>query len=225
MKAIIFDASTLISFATACLYEELRKLKKSFNGYFIITNEIKKEIIDKPMRIPRFQLEGIKIKQLLDEGVLELSNAIGVKDSEIVAGTKKIMEIANSTFSDDKGNLKLISEGEASCIALSKILNEKKIPNVLAIDERIMRSLCETPDGLKKHLGKKMHTKIKIKKENLNFFKEFKIIRSIELAYVAYKKGFVKVKGKSVLGSLINALRFKGASASNEEIDEIKRMG
>jgi len=224
-KVIIFDASTLISFAMACLFEEFRKLKKSFNGHFIITQDVKKEVIDKPMKIPRFQFEGIKVQGLVNDGILELPSAIGVKDSEIVAGTKKIMEIANSSFSDNRGDIKLISEGEASCVALSKILNEKKIENVLAIDERTMRSLCETPESLRKHLEKKFHIKVRINRENLNFFKGFRIIRSVELAYIAYKKGLVGVKGKNVLRSLVNALKYKGCAISYEEIDEIGRMG
>ena len=223
-KAIIFDASTIISFAMACMYEELRKLQKNFGGHFIITRDVKKEIIDKPMQIPRFQLEGIKLQELVNEKVLEFPDVLGVKDSEINIGTKKVMDIANSSFVDNRGKIKLISEGEASCVALSQILNARKIPNVLAIDERIMRSLCETPDGLKKHLERKMHTKIQVKKEKLHFFKEFKIIRSVELAYIAYKKGLIGTKGKNILSSLVNALRFKGCSISNDEIAEIKKM-
>jgi len=224
-KAIIFDASTLISFSMACLFDEFIKLKENFNGHFLITSPVKKEIIDKPMQIPRFQLEGIKLQKLLNEGILELPSSVGIKESEIVIGTKKVMELANSTVSDERGNIKLISDGEASCIALSKILTEKKIENVLAIDERTMRSLCETPESLKKYLERKMHTKIKMKKENLSFFKGFKIIRSVELAYIAYKKGFVGVKGKNVLSSLVNALKYKGCSVSYYEIQEMGRMG
>lgn len=223
-KAIIFDASTLISFAMSCMYEEFRKLQKSFGGYFIITQDVKKEIIDKPMKIPRFQLEAIKLNGFLEEGVLELPSVLGVKDIEIKNSTKKVMDIANSTFFDNRGDLKLISDGEASCIALSKILNEKKIPNVLAIDERTMRSFCETPKGLKKHLERKFHTKVGVKNENFEFFKEFKIIRSVELAYIAYKKGLINIKGKNVLNSLINALKFKGCSISREELEKIKKM-
>lgn len=224
-KAIIFDASTLISLAMACLYEELRKLKENFNGHFIITQDVKKEVIDKPLTIRRFQLEGIKLKRFLDEKILELPEALGIKESDITARTKKIMKISNSTFSGEGKNIDLIDIGEASCIALSGILTEKKITNVLAIDERTMRSLCETPESLRKYLEKKMQIKIYAKKENFAVFKNFKIIRSIELIYLAYKKGLVGEKNKRLLESLIYALKFKGCSASQEEIDEMIRMG
>jgi hypothetical protein len=224
MKVIIFDASTLISFAMACMYEELKKLKQNFDGHFIITQDVKKEIIDKPMKVPRFQLEAMKINELLKEKILELPDILGINEIKIKNSTNKTMNLVNSTFFDNKGYIKLISEGEASCIALSKILNEKKISNVVAIDERIMRSFCETPEKLKEHLEKKMHTKIKIKKENLNLFKKFNIIRSVELAYIAYKKRLIEIRGKNVLISMINALRYKGCSISNEDIEEIKKM-
>lgn len=224
MKAIIFDASTIISFAMTCMYEELKKLKQSFNGHFLITQDVKKEVIDKPMKIPKFQLEGIKIQELVDEGIFEFPSTIGVKENEIKKETKQVMNLANNSFLDNRGSIKLISEGEASCIALSKILNAKKFPNILAIDERTMRSICETPNSLKKYLEKKMHTKIKVKKENLEYFKEFKIIRSVELAYLAYKKGLIGVKGKNTLSAIINALRFKGCSVSNEDIAKFKKM-
>lgn len=224
MKALIFDASTLISFAMACMYEELRKLQKAFNGHFIITQDVKREVVDKPMRIPRFQLEGIRIQQLIDDGVLEMPSVIGVKDSEIRKGTNEVMQIANSTFTDRRGEIKLISEGEASCIALSKILNARGIPNVVAIDERTMRSFCETPQGLRKHLEKKFHAKIRMEKKNFEFFREIKVIRSVELAYIAYQKNLLGVKGKNVLPSIVNALRFKGCSISNDEVGELKGM-
>ncbi len=223
-KAIIFDASTIISFAMTCMYEELRKLKQNFNGHFIITQDVKREIIDKPMKIPKFQLEGIKIQGMVDEGIFEFPEVIGIKDSEIKKETKQVMNLANNSFLDNRGAIKLISDGEASCIALSKILNKKKFPNILAIDERTMRSICETPESLKKHLEKRMHTKVSIKKENLTYFKEFKIIRSVELAYMAYKKELLSIRGKNALVPIINALRFKGCSISNEDIAKFKKI-
>ena len=58
MKAIIFDSGTLISFAINGLYEELKLLKAKFDGKFIITDEVKAEIIDKPINIKRFELEA-----------------------------------------------------------------------------------------------------------------------------------------------------------------------
>ena len=50
-KAIIFDSGTLISFSMNGLLPELRELKKIFNGKFLITKDVKREVIDKPIKI------------------------------------------------------------------------------------------------------------------------------------------------------------------------------
>ena len=42
-KVLIFDSGSLISLSINGLLEELKKLKKIFNGEFIITKEVKKE--------------------------------------------------------------------------------------------------------------------------------------------------------------------------------------
>ena len=88
-----------------------------------------------------------------------------------------------------------------------------------------MRMLVEKPENLKKLLQRKLHTIVTIKKENFAPFKGFKIIRSAELVYVAYKKGLVKLKnGKTVLDALLWAVKLNGCSISGEEINEIKRI-
>ena len=200
-KAIIFDASTLISFAMASLYDELRKLKENFNGKFLITQDVKREVIDKPLEIRRFQLEALKIQQMMEDKVLETADSLGIKDEEVSKKTLEMVNIANNSFTSGRKELKLIDKGEASCMALSKILTEKGINNVVAVDERTMRMLCEKPEGLKKYLERKMRINVKMKKNAFEIFKGFKIIRSIELIYVAYKKGLVGGKDKRWLGA------------------------
>jgi len=221
-KAIIFDSSTLISFSMNSLLGELKGLRKIFKGKFIITKEVKKEIVDKPLTIKRFELEALRIKQLLDDKVLELPSSFGVSDGEISKRTSEILEIANNTFSGNEKEIHLIDSGEASCLALSRMLEEKRITNVIAVDERTMRMLGEKPENLKKLLQKKMHTEIAQRKENFRFFRGFRFIRSSELVYVAYKKGIVNLKNRMVLDALLYAVKFKGCSISDKEIQEIK---
>jgi len=227
-KAIIFDSSTLISLAMNALLPELRNLKNIFKGKFIITQEVKEEIINKPLNIKKFELEALKLSQLLNEKVLEMPDSLGINDSVISDETKKVMDIANSTFRDEKRDIHLIDSGEASCVALSKILTDKKIKNVIAVDERTMRMLCEKPENLLKLFQGKLHKKIFPKKENYKFFKGFEFIRSSELVYVAYKKNVVRLKPKKdgdvLLDALLYAVKFKGCSISREEIEEIKRL-
>ena len=224
-KALIFDSGALISFSMNGITEIIAKLKENFKGKFLVTQEIKREIVDKPMKIKRFELEALKLKALLDEGVLEMPSSLGIKDSEITNQGNKILKIANSTFQGTRRAIHLLDMGETSCLALSRILTQRKIKNVIVVDERTTRMLVEKPENLKSILEKKIHTKISIKQDNLKFFKGFGIIRSAELVYVAYKKGLVKLKGSNVLSGLLYAMKFKGSAISGDEIEEIKRIG
>jgi predicted nucleic acid-binding protein len=224
MKALIFDASTLISFAMNGLYDELRHLKEIFNGKFLITKEVKGEVIDRPLTIKRFELEALKIKKLFDEGVLEMPSSLDISDKEISRDTNRIIETANTTFKSGGHHLKLIDLGEASCIALARALEERKIGCVIAVDERTMRMLVEKPENLEKLLENKLHTNIISNKNNLKMFKGFKIIRSTELVYLAYKKGLIELDNGIVLDALLYAMKFKGCSISEEEIREAERI-
>jgi len=226
MKTIIFDSSSLISLSMNGLYEELKKLKKIFNGKFLVTKEVKVEIIDRPLNIKSFELEALKLKELLDEKILEMPSALGINENEITEETKKMINIANNTFFEGGKQIHLIDAGEASCLALSRILNTKNINNVISIDERTTRMLVEKPKNLEKLLSKKLHSKINFRKENLEYFRGFRIIRSAELVYVAYKKSLVELKDrKNVLDALLWAVKFKGCAISTEEINEIERIG
>jgi hypothetical protein len=224
MKAIVFDSGTLISLAMSGLYPELRKLKGVFDGKFLITAEVKKEIVDKPIKIKRFEFEAMKVKQLMDDKIIEMPSSVGIKDGELKAQTNSFVEAANNIYSDRKKNIEVIHSGEASCLALSKLLTERGIKNVIAIDERTTRMLSEKPENLQKLLERRLHRKIQLKKENFAPFKGFRFIRSAELMYVAYKKGLVRVKDKNVLDGLLYAVKFKGCAITGDEIKEIERI-
>lgn len=224
-KAIIFDSSSLISLAMNGLLGELKNLKKIFNGEFLITEEVKYEVVDKPMTIKRFELEAVRINNLIHEGIINLASKYVPNDSK---DNNEFLNVANNIFSDGRENIKIISFGEASCLTLSKILGEKSIPNVVCVDERTTRLLCEAPEKLKELFERKLHRKLKINKKDFSLFNGFKIIRSSELMYVAYKKGllnFSKSKDKKVLDALLYSLKFKGCSINDQEIKEIKKLG
>ena len=224
-KAIIFDSGTLISFSMNGMTDLVRKLKGIFSGKFLITAEVKQEVIDTPIKIKRFELEALKVKQLLDEGILEMPSSLGIKDQDVTKRMNEIMNTANSTFYGRGRDIHLLHVGESSCLALSRILTEKGIRNILAIDERTTRLLVEKPENLRKIFEGKMNTKITIKNQNLKVFSGIPIIRSTELAYVAHKKGLVGLKNGNVLDALLYALKFKGAAISGDEIEQAKRLG
>lgn len=223
-KAIIFDASTLISFSMNGLTEELKKLKSVFNGKFLITSDVKREIIDKPIKINRFKLEALKLNELLFEKILETPSSLGINENEVSKKTEEMKKIANTLFNADNKDIHLIDSGEASCLALSRILDVKKIKNVIAVDERTARMLGEKPENLKELLESKLHTPITAREKNYSFFKGFNFIRSSELVYIAYKKNLIKLKNHNVLDALLSAVKFKGCAISWGEIKEIKHL-
>ena len=223
-KAIIFDAGTLISLSMNGLLDELQRLKEIFNGDFLITEQVKYEIIDKPLSIKAFELEALKVQQLLEKGILKISNSYGIDNSIIKLKTNEIMNLANSLFTSSRDRVSIMHLGEASCLALSKILSDKGINNVIAIDERTTRMLVEKPENLKDLLERKLHTNIALVKKDFQPFKGFRTIRSAELMYVAWKKNLIDVKNGDVLDALLYALKYKGCSISDEEISEIKKM-
>ena len=225
MKAIIFDSSTLINFAINGLLQEFRELKKLFGGKFLITKEIVGEIVDKPMKIKRFELEALKIKELIMDNVLEMPSSLGIDEKEISRMTAEVLNITNNTFFGKGNAMQIIDLGEASCLALAKLLDEKGIKNVISVDERTVRLLCEKPENLLAIFQKKLHTDVKFKKENLNSFRDFKFIRSTELIFIAYKKGIVRLRDhNSVLDALLYAMKLNGCSISEDEINEMKRL-
>ena len=88
---------------------------------------------------------------------------------EITKNAQEFMNIANSAFKETNKEIHLVELGESSCLALSKLLTEKGIENIITIDERTMRVLCEKPENLRKLLEKKLHTKISYDKEKLKY--------------------------------------------------------
>jgi len=222
-KILIFDSSSLISLTMNGLIGKLEELKKIFNGKFIITEEVKYEVIDRPINIKRFELEALRVNYLLKNKILELPSSLGIKNSEISDLTKKILNSVNNIFETRKKNVDLRSGGEASCLALNEIVLKKGSKTAIVVDERTTRLLVENPENLKKLMQNRLHMKVK-QKSPYPKFKDFEIIRSSELMYVAYRKNLFKLKHPKTLDAILYALKFKGCAISTDEIEEIKRM-
>lgn len=223
-KVIIFDSSTLINMVLNGLLAEFRELRKSFNGKFIITKEVMAEVIDKPMTIKRFKLEALKIKRMLDDGVIELPSALGIDEKRLAILINEIREKANKIFYANGNPIQIIHSGEISCLALGRLLEEKGVNVAISMDERTTRMLCEKPENLSSLLQKKLHTSVTANRENFSYFKNCKFIRSTELMYVAYKKGIINLKNHNVLDAILYALKMNGCSITDEEIAEMERL-
>lgn len=109
-KYIIFDSGTLISFAMNGLFLEFSKLKEIFKGKFLITNEVKKEIIDVPLGIKKFELQALKLKDLIDRGILEFPENIGINSKEVSKLSNLVMSKSNNVFFAKKKKLKLLAQ-------------------------------------------------------------------------------------------------------------------
>ena len=224
MKALIFDSGPLINLSMNGLLYLLEDLKKSFDGKFIITSEVKFETIDKPIGIHRFELGALEIKRLLDLGIIELPSSLGISEELISSKTSGLMEIANKSLQLNGNWINIVSPAEISCLALSAILSEKNIETMIAIDERTTRTLCENPESLENLMENKLHQNLDKSNKDLEVFHNFKFIRSSEIVYVAYKKGLLRLEGKKALEAALYATKFKGSSISFEEIDELKKL-
>lgn len=224
MKAVIFDSGTLITFSMNCMLHIFRDLKKGFNGKFLITREIENEIVKVPMNIKKYKLGAIRLKSLIDEGILEFPEAIGIKSNEVSNLSNEILKSANTIFYVDNNPIHLIDLGESSILALSKKLTETKIDHMIAMDERTTRMLCEKPENLKSLMEQKLHQKMKQNSKKFDFPK-VNFIRSTEIIFVAFKKGIIKNKSKDMLDAMLYGAKFKGTSISFDEIKEIEKIG
>jgi len=223
-KFLVLDSGTLINFSTNSLLSVFEQLKESFDGEFLITNKIKSEVVDHPIKVKRFEWGALRIKQLIDREVVKIAEKGFVNGNEMKKRAKKLLEAANSSFFAKKRALHLIDQGEAEVIAVSRMLESQGHKVATVIDERTARVLCEKPENLEKLLKKKLHTHIQTTKSNFDLFKGCNIIRSTELAYIAYKKGFLHIKDKKVLEAVIYALKFGGVSISEKEAQMYKKM-
>ena len=70
-KYLIFDAGPLINFSMNGLVDILEKLQKEFKGEFLITKEVKEEIIDNPLNIKKFELEALRLETLFKKGIIK----------------------------------------------------------------------------------------------------------------------------------------------------------
>jgi hypothetical protein len=224
MKIIVLDSSSIITLAMNNLLYLLQRMKK-FNVRFVITEDVKRETIERPLQIKKYELEALVIRQLVSGGIIEMPEDLGINSAETKNMKNKFMEIANSTFKADDEWMKIISDGEASCFALARLMLEKGMNVAIMIDERTARMLSEKPENLQRLFGNKLHRQIYAEKSNFSYFSGFKIIRSSELCYIAYKKGLVGVAdGNQLVDALLYAVKFKGCAISGREIEQIKRL-
>ena len=225
MKYLIFDSGPLINISMNGSLNLIERLKKKFNGEFLITKEVKKEIIDHPKTIKRFELGALRLESLFKKGIIKHADLTTSEVNELREIRNKLMQTANTIFKTKKRDVHLIDKGESAALALSIIVKQKTKQDIpLVVDERTTRMLCERPDNLKKLMEKKLHTSIKVNKNKYKSFIGFKIIRSTELACIAHKNNLFDLKDPLAFEAILYGLKFKGCSISEAEVKELIAM-
>ncbi len=224
MKVLILDSGILINLSMNGLLYIFEELKKISQVRFATTKYVKYEVVDRPVGIPRFELGALQIQSLFNSGVIEPPENFGVSEKEILLLTEKYMELANHSMQSKNQWMQIVSNAEMSCLAISQLLSEKGIENVIGLDERTTRILAEKPENMERLMSERLHQRVSIDKEKLKEFSKFKFIRSTELVYVAFKKNVLRIKGQKVLEAVLFAAKYHGSSISFEEINELKKL-
>lgn len=224
MKSLVFDSSTIITLALNNLLAIFHNLRREFNGTFYITQEVKKEIIDAPLKTQRFKLEALQIMNEIIDG----SFTIYPESLDSFS----LLELSNSIYKINNHYLKILDKGEIESLLLAI-----KLDTILVVDERTLRMLIESPQELRKLLERKFHKPIYLESENLKRFKKaasnVRILRSSELMIIAYEKGllnsYLKKDNltnldlrKELITGLLWGLKLKGCAISEKEIKDLE---
>ncbi len=226
MKSLFFDSGPLMSLTMNNLLGILQPLKEKFGGEFYITPTVRKELVERPLEIKRFEFEALQILKLLREGTLKLYE-------KPLKGVMDLSTYANrSIVAKDKGCcMEIIHGGELETVAAS--LQEGS--NTVAIDERTIRLLMENSEELKSLIEARLHEKVILDRKMAGQFqsliKGMKVIRSAELVGMAYQFGILNnylpplKRGREILlDSVLWGLKLKGCAIIGEEIEELKRV-
>ncbi|OIO81052.1 hypothetical protein AUJ84_01775 [Candidatus Pacearchaeota archaeon CG1_02_32_132] len=223
-KILILDSGPIINFSMNSLLYLFEKIDSIPEMDIVMTNFVRKEVVDYPLNIKRFELDALRVNELIQKKIIKTPTDFGISNEEISKLTQKIISVINLTLKANNQYIKIVSDAEVSCLALSLLLNKKNIETMIGIDERTTRILFEKSENLEELMSKKLKTRVVIDNNEFKKFGIFRFIRSSEIVYAAYKKNLTLIKGKRALEALIFATKFKGSSISFEEIDKLKRL-
>lgn len=226
MTSIIFDTGPIISLATNNLLWVLESLKKNSNCKYYITHEVKNEAIIKPLNSKKFKFEALMVSKMLQDGIFEIYN-----DNNMQKDTLDLLDLANNTFMARGNYIQIVHNGEIEVLIAAMRL----AADAVMIDERTTRVLIENPLKVKQRLEKKLHTNVKINKDNLIELKKkigkINVLRSFEIVTVAYEKGLlneyilnIKNPKKELLESILWAVKLSGCSVSEDEIKNVLKL-
>ena len=201
----------------------LPKLKEEFNGKFYITPSVKRELVERPMGIKRFEFEALQVMKHIRDGTLEVYSDV----SESRA--KQLQVLANSSFKLKGKRMDIIQSGEMEAVVAAM----KTGSNTVVMDERTLRLFIEDNKQMEKLLEIRFKNDVITNTQKRDLFSEqlksIKIVRSIELVAVAYKLGLLddyippeKGGKEKLLDAVLWATKYNGCAVTHSEIEKIK---
>src|SRR3989338_5830007 len=118
-KILFFDAGPIITLVMSRLIWLLPELKKQMNGRFYITPAVKKELIERPLTVKRFEFEALQVSKLIRDGIIEVYDKVPTNT------VHNLITLANSSFSINGKNMDIIQAGEMESVAC--VLQEQEI--------------------------------------------------------------------------------------------------
>lgn len=230
MRALVFDAGSIISFTTNNLLWLLEPLKTRFGGEFYITKTVKDELVRKPFCTKKFKFEAIQVRQYVLNGTIKVIDTPKVNQKAL-----EISELANNTFTCKAQPIRIVHKGEVESLAATVVTNAE----ALVIDERTTRHLIEAPQKVSRRLRKKLHARVHTNEEYLGILRKIiggiKVVRSVELVAAAFELGlldrylhgskeFSKKDRATLLESVLWGLKLNGCAVSSDEISEILKV-
>ncbi|MEK6957358.1 MAG: hypothetical protein AABW99_00030 [archaeon] len=224
MKQFVVDSSTLITISGNCMIRLFKHLAEMEGIAFIIPESVYRESVATPVKIKKFELNAIRIRDAVEEGYLKV-----VKTTPLVKKKMNELQAISAKICGTKEchNIRLIDEGESETLALIKQMN----CDALVIDERTTRMLIEEPEQLRSYLERRHQKRVELDRNSLAEFRQsfgdIPVFRSIELIALAYENGsFAKEmhKSKQSLEAALYAAKFAGASVSFDEINDYLKM-
>lgn len=228
MKALVFDAGSIISFTTNNLIWLLDSLKTRFGGEFYITETVRDELVRKPFFTKKFKFEAIQVRQYVYSGTLKV-----IDSAKLYETVSEIAELANNTCTCKGQPIQLIHRGEIESLAASVVTGA----DALVIDERTTRYLIEEPQRVVRRLKQKLHAKVHLNQESLSLLRKMigriKVVRSVELVTVAFELGLLdrylggeatKRDRMELLESVLWGVKLNGCAVSSDEISEIMKL-
>lgn len=221
---LFFDAGPLITLTMSRLLWILDPLKRVFGGTFYITPAVYEEVITKPGSIKRFAYESLEIQKLIKDGILTMYTQI--PKTKVASLTK----LSNQLYTVNGGKwMEIIQVGEMETV----IASQKEGDRTIAMDERTMRLLLEDCSSLKSLLERRSRKKVNAHTKNISAFTkhigEISIIRSIELAGVAFAFGLLdsllsskKDAPEELIDAVLWNIKYNGCAVTEHEIEELK---